>query len=187
MDLGITGRDQVEEHRCALRHERRRLGVKMEERAEREVTGGGGQEERKGEAAAREVVDLGEEMDAGEEEGEGLEEVLDLGFGKCRLEVQVPEQGNIKDPKDLVGKNVVTSFVGLAEDFFRTIESKSREKSADGIGEPKEGLPPLRTKIKYVGGSVEAACALGVADGVVDLVGMTALPSTVPYCGRGQN
>jgi ATP phosphoribosyltransferase len=30
----------------------------------------------------------------------------------------------------------------------------------------------LKTKIKYVGGSVEAACALGVADGSVDLVGM---------------
>ena len=28
----------------------------------------------------------------------------------------------------------------------------------------------LRTRIKYVGGSVEAACALGVADGIVDLV-----------------
>jgi ATP phosphoribosyltransferase len=28
----------------------------------------------------------------------------------------------------------------------------------------------LKTVIKYVGGSVEAACALGVADGIVDLV-----------------
>jgi len=30
--------------------------------------------------------------------------------------------------------------------------------------------PKLKTKIKFVGGSVEAACALGVADGIVDLV-----------------
>ena len=37
-----------------------------------------------------------------------------------------------------------------------------------------EGVAPgskLQTKIKYVGGSVQAACALGVADGIVDLVG----------------
>ena len=30
--------------------------------------------------------------------------------------------------------------------------------------------PKLRTHVKFVGGSVEAACALGVADGIVDLV-----------------
>ena len=33
------------------------------------------------------------------------------------------------------------------------------------------GEAKLKTRIKYVGGSVEAACALGVADGIVDLVG----------------
>ena len=33
----------------------------------------------------------------------------------------------------------------------------------------------LRTRIKHMGGSVEAACALGVADGIVDLVGESAV------------
>ena len=95
----------------------------------------------------------------------GVEQVLDLGFGKCALKVQVPEKGSISDPVDLVGKNVVTSFVGLAEKYFARLEGQ----------EISNGKVPvrnkLRTKIKYVGGSVEAACALGVADGIVDLVG----------------
>ncbi len=33
-----------------------------------------------------------------------------LGFGKCSLQVQVPEAGPIKSVDDLAGKRVVTSF-----------------------------------------------------------------------------
>ena len=33
------------------------------------------------------------------------------------------------------------------------------------------------TKVEYVGGSVEAACALGMADGIVDLVGKSSITS----------
>jgi ATP phosphoribosyltransferase len=88
----------------------------------------------------------------------GVEEILDLGFGGCKLQVQVPEKGDITDASQLVGRNVVTSFTALSDAFFAKLE----------------GVAPgskLQTKIKYVGGSVEAACALGVADGIVDLVG----------------
>jgi ATP phosphoribosyltransferase-like protein len=72
--------------------------------------------------------------------------------------VQVPQKGDITEAKQLIGRNVVTSFTALSEAFFTKLE----------------GVEPgtkLQTKIKYVGGSVEAACALGVADGIVDLVG----------------
>lgn len=86
-----------------------------------------------------------------------MEEVLDLGFGRCKLQVQVPEKGDVTSASELVGRNVVTSFTGLSEAFFARMEG-----SADGR--------PQKTKVKYVGGSVEAACALGVADGIVDLV-----------------
>lgn len=88
----------------------------------------------------------------------GVEEILDLGFGGCKLQVQVPQKGDITEAKQLIGRNVVTSFTALSEAFFAKLE----------------GVAPgskLQTKIKYVGGSVEAACALGVADGIVDLVG----------------
>lgn len=98
----------------------------------------------------------------------GVEEIMDLGFGRCKLQVQVPEKGDIHDVKDLIGKNVCTSFTGLAEDYFSVLEEdKSRRESIHGSG---NGTPKLKTRIKYVGGSVEAACALGVADGIVDLV-----------------
>ncbi|KAL3478197.1 muts domain V-domain-containing protein [Aspergillus californicus] len=90
-------------------------------------------------------------------EESGVQEILDLGFGGCKLQVQVPENGEAKQTKDLIGKNVVTSFTGLSEQFFHRLEKEA-------------GVEEGKTKIKYVGGSVEAACALGVADGIVDLV-----------------
>ncbi|KAJ3996642.1 hypothetical protein F5050DRAFT_1758129 [Lentinula boryana] len=85
-------------------------------------------------------------------------EELRLGFGKCALQVQVPEAGSIKTVEDLAGKRVVTSFEVLSGEYFGKLDAKlqlSGEK---------------RTNIEYVGGSVEAACALGLADGIVDLV-----------------
>lgn len=101
-------------------------------------------------------------------ESSNVEQVLDLGFGKCKLQVQVPENGSLKDPKDLIGRNVVTSFTALTEDYFARLETgRGRSESINGTMSP---IPKLRTRVKYVGGSVEAACALGVADGIVDLV-----------------
>ncbi|KAI1946107.1 ATP phosphoribosyltransferase (ATP-PRTase) (ATP-PRT) [Ophidiomyces ophidiicola] len=94
-------------------------------------------------------------------EPSGVEEILDLGFGGCKLQVQVPANGSIQTAGELVGKNVVTSFTGLAESYFAQLEGVSKKEN-DSLN--------LKTKIKYVGGSVEAACALGVADGIVDLV-----------------
>ena len=105
----------------------------------------------------------------GEEDG-GVEQVLDLGFGRCSLQVQVPERGSVREPRELVGGNVVTSFVGLTEQYFRELEGVGGGMMNGNVGGKERKR--LRTKIKYVGGSVEAACALGVADGIVDLVGM---------------
>lgn len=99
-----------------------------------------------------------------------MEEVLNLGFGKCRLQVQVPEKGKLQRPEELVGKNVVTSFVGLTEKYFAKLEGLDGHENGVTNGDAPV-RKRLKTKIKYVGGSVEAACALGVADGIVDLVG----------------
>ncbi|KAK0192091.1 ATP phosphoribosyltransferase [Armillaria mellea] len=89
---------------------------------------------------------------------EHITEVLRLGFGKCKLQVQVPETGPIKSVQDLAGKRVVTSFEVLAGEYFGKLDAEL------GLGGEKQ------THIEYVGGSVEAACALGLADGIVDLV-----------------
>ncbi|KAF4580694.1 ATP phosphoribosyltransferase (ATP-PRTase) (ATP-PRT) [Pleurotus pulmonarius] len=86
-------------------------------------------------------------------------EALRLGFGKCALQVQAPEAAtNIQSVDDLSGKRIVTSFEWLAGKYFKELDER--------LGLQGENA----TKIEYVGGSVEAACSLGLADGIVDLV-----------------
>ncbi|KAL9597437.1 MAG: hypothetical protein Q9219_005129 [cf. Caloplaca sp. 3 TL-2023] len=97
----------------------------------------------------------------------GAEQVLDLGFGACKLEVQVPARGPYSQPKDLIGRNICTSFVGLTRKFFAELEGQEQT----GSNGKETNAEQLKTQIKYLSGSVEAACALGVADGIVDLVG----------------
>lgn len=110
----------------------------------------------------------------------GAEEVLDLGFGSCKLQIQVPEKGPYADEKDLIGCNICTSFVGLTEQHFAKLEAEEH-RTTNGAG--TTGMT-LRTKIKYLSGSVEAACALGVADGIVDLVGQCATAMFSFYVDR---
>jgi len=100
-------------------------------------------------------------------------EVMDLGFGKCSLQVQVPANGGVERVEDLVGRNIVSSFTALTEKYFRGLEEGAEGVNGVKKGEEVEGGEKrgLKTQIKFVGGSVEAACALGVADGIVDLVG----------------
>lgn len=83
-------------------------------------------------------------------------EALPLGFGKCKLQVQVPEASGIQRPEELVGMKIATSFEVLAGRYFKELDKAEEGKGA--------------TVIEYIGGSVEAACALGVASGIVDLV-----------------
>jgi ATP phosphoribosyltransferase len=92
---------------------------------------------------------------------------MELGFGYCRLQVQVPANGPYTEGKDLIGKNIATSFVHLTQEYFARLELEQQ-----GVTDTSQlAGRKLRTKIIELGGSVEAACALGVADGIVDLVG----------------
>jgi len=102
-------------------------------------------------------VDLGitgQDMIAESEVGHLVREELQLGFGRCSLQIQVPEKGEIQTVEQLAGKRVVTSFEVLAGKYFKELDERQG----------------VKTRIEYVGGSVEAACALGLADGIVDLV-----------------
>lgn len=83
-------------------------------------------------------------------------EVLPLGFGKCRLQIQTPERGPLQNVANLGGKTIGTSFDVLAGKFFKDQDTQR--------GDGRE------TKVEYLDGSVEAACTLGVADAIVDLV-----------------
>ena len=185
VDLGITGWDQVVEHEARQQGSSISLSGINDSAKTRNLP----RIRRSGSAADRKAQQDGEE-DVESREGTrgGIEVVMDLGFGKCKLQVQVPERGEIVEPRELVGRNVVTSFVGLTEEYFRKLEADEEDNSNEVAEEDKQevGRRKLKTKIKYVGGSVEAACALGVADGIVDLVGMFSfllpiLPSVPPY------
>ncbi|KAK0618308.1 ATP phosphoribosyltransferase [Bombardia bombarda] len=138
VDLGITGFDQVREHDAGVR------------------------------ALAQARRQSGEWTPEEDAKPRGCETVMELGFGACRLQVQVPAKGEYVDGKDLIGKNIGTSFVHLAEEYFSRLELE-QDGLANGDATPLTGRK-LRTKIIELSGSVEAACALGVADGIVDLV-----------------
>ncbi|KAK3945290.1 hypothetical protein QBC46DRAFT_433572 [Diplogelasinospora grovesii] len=145
VDLGITGYDQVQEHDA---------GVRALKRARR-MSG----EWISPEDAARDP--------------HGCETVLDLGFGACKLQVQVPAKGEYSDGRDLIGKNIGTSFVNLAQEYFTRLEMEQEQGAStngDVNAKPIVSGRKLRTNIMHLSGSVEAACALGVADGIVDLV-----------------
>jgi ATP phosphoribosyltransferase len=83
-----------------------------------------------------------------------VDKIMDLGFGKCKLSVQAPVIDKIENVEQLAGKRIVTSFPDVTKAFFKQFDEK--------LG--------VTTSVNYVSGSVEAACGLGLADAVVDLV-----------------
>lgn len=100
-------------------------------------------------------VDIGiTGTDIVEESNVKVDKVMDLGFGSCKLCVQAPVADQITDVSTLAGGRIVTSFPHLTEKFFA----------------PMDAAKGVKTTITEVSGSVEAACGLGLADAVVDLV-----------------
>ena len=84
------------------------------------------------------------------ESGRDVEEILHLGFGKCRLIVAVKDESPVKSAKDLPpGTRVATSFPRCATRYFESL----------GIS----------IEIAPVSGATEIAPHLGVADVIVDL------------------
>jgi ATP phosphoribosyltransferase len=81
---------------------------------------------------------------------QGLEVLLDLGFGRCRLVIAAPRDGGIDRPQDLEGRRVATSHPTCLRRFLEQ----------EGIG---ASIVPLS-------GSIELAPTIGAADAVADLV-----------------
>jgi len=88
------------------------------------------------------------------EAGVSVEREMALGFGSCRLSLLVPTQHASARASDYAGCRIVTSFPEVTRAFFA----------------PLDAAAGCATSIKFVSGSVEAACKLGLADAVVDLV-----------------
>lgn len=81
---------------------------------------------------------------------DNLEVVLPLGFARCTLKLAAPADGNIQSIEDLQGKTVATSYPGLTRKYL-----KDRGFEADMV---------------EMGGSVEVAPRMGIADAICDLV-----------------
>ncbi|KAI9347038.1 hypothetical protein BDR26DRAFT_907857 [Obelidium mucronatum] len=109
-------------------------------------------------------VDLGiTGQDMVAEADANVEELLQLGFGKCKLCVQAPVDSPYKSAKDLVGKRIATSFSSVVGKYFAELDLEAAKEA----GLSKVETP---TSVQFLSGSVEASCALGLADAIVDLV-----------------
>jgi ATP phosphoribosyltransferase len=75
---------------------------------------------------------------------------MPLGVGHCRLSLCLPDNSAIADCKQLNGKRIATSFPKLTARFLREHQAE--------------------VHLVELSGSVEIMIALGVADGIVDLV-----------------
>lgn len=75
---------------------------------------------------------------------------LDLGVGKCKLALCVPDDLPIQSARDLDGKRCATSFPQITKHYLAQHQATMH--------------------LVELGGSVEVMIALGVADAIVDLV-----------------
>lgn len=75
---------------------------------------------------------------------------MELGVGKCRLAVCVPEDSPVKSVSELNGKRIATTFPKITKKYLQ-----QHEASAHTV---------------WLSGSVEIMISLGVADAIVDLV-----------------
>lgn len=93
------------------------------------------------------------------ESGMSVNVKLKLGFGTCKLALQVPVEHVDAPLSAYVGSRIVTSFPSIAQKFFAPLDVAASTTDTK-----------IKTDIRVLSGSVEAACGLGLADAVVDLV-----------------
>jgi ATP phosphoribosyltransferase len=84
------------------------------------------------------------------ETGAELPVLLELGYGRCRLEAAVPNDSPARSLAALAGCRLATSHPNSARRYF------------EAAGTPVEIVP--------ISGAVEVAPRMGLADGIVDLV-----------------
>ncbi|GAA0667683.1 ATP phosphoribosyltransferase [Natronoarchaeum mannanilyticum] len=84
-----------------------------------------------------------------EAEPDNVTELLDLGFGQCRLVLAAPEDGDIEAVEDLAGKKVATEFPTITRRYFED-----------------RGVDP---EIVEVTGATELTPHVEMADAIVDI------------------
>ncbi|MFB6206648.1 MAG: ATP phosphoribosyltransferase [Haloglomus sp.] len=83
------------------------------------------------------------------EHGAGLEELLDLEFGKCRLVLAAPEDGDVRETGDLADGTVATEFPNVTRRFFEETD--------------------VSPDIVEVSGATELTPHVDMADAIVDI------------------
>ena len=83
------------------------------------------------------------------ESGADLVDLLNLGYGTCRLVLAAPETGPVSTVSDLGGGTVATEFPGVARDFFADRE--------------------IDPEIVEVSGATELTPLVDIADAIVDI------------------
>lgn len=89
-------------------------------------------------------------VESGTDVGSRLTRRLELGFGRCRLAVCVPESSPTKEVKELHNLRIATSFPTIAKQYLAEHGCEAHVVSLSG--------------------SVEVMISLGIADAIVDLV-----------------
>ena len=84
------------------------------------------------------------------EKSKNVDDIERLGFSKCRLSLALPKEIDYCGPEWFKGKKIATSYPNITKDFLR-------ESAVDA-------------EIEYLGGSVEIAPGIGLADGICDIV-----------------
>ncbi|WP_418664585.1 ATP phosphoribosyltransferase, partial [Alistipes ihumii] len=84
------------------------------------------------------------------EKGFAVEQLMDLGFGGCRLSLAVPRTADYEGPDFFRGKRVATSYPNILARYFA-------EKG-------------IEADIHTIEGSVEIAPAVGMSDAIFDIV-----------------
>ncbi len=84
------------------------------------------------------------------EKNEAVEEVLPLGFAKCRLSIAVPRDFSYNNIEDLNGMKIATSYPVILQKYLKEND--------------------VNAQIQEISGSVEIAPSIGLAKAVCDIV-----------------
>ena len=84
------------------------------------------------------------------ESNKQVDEVLKMGFGKCRLSLAIPRNETYNSINDLNGKSIATSYPKILQNYL----DKNHVKA----------------DIHVISGSVEIAPSIGLADAICDIV-----------------
>lgn len=84
------------------------------------------------------------------EQQKSVDELKTLGFAGCKLSLAIPREMNYNGKQFFEGKRIATSYPNILSNFFA-----------------KENISVV---IETIGGSVEIAPGIGLADGIMDIV-----------------